>query len=239
VKVLPFQQHVVEACDLAAPCSIQGETYLRRLYPRSAESIRHSHLGVPDQDMINKGSADATLRIATCSAIVPLKRLELLIGALHHVSRKVLWTHIGDGPDKERIAELSRKLPGNVQAVFPGRLENDMVLDFYRYNPVDLFVNVSSSEGVPVSIMEALSFGIEPVVTDVGGVSELVRPEFGTLLDAQFEAGLLAHIIQNHETNPERRSKAQEHQRRSFSLANYASFASELLSLSRKKNNEN
>jgi glycosyltransferase involved in cell wall biosynthesis len=239
LKTLPFQQHVVKACDLAAPCSMQGEDYLRKRYPRSAESIRHSHLGVPAQDMINEGSSDDTLRIATCSSIVPLKRLELLIGALHHVSRKVLWTHIGDGPDKDKINTLSRDLPGNIQTVFSGRMENAMVLDFYCHNPVDLFVNVSSSEGVPVSVMEALSFGIEPVVTEVGGVPELVKPEFGTLLDREFEPGLLAHIIQNHKNSRERRIKAQEHQRNSFSLANYEFFASELLSLSREKNNEN
>jgi glycosyltransferase involved in cell wall biosynthesis len=239
LKRLPFQKRVVEACDIVAPCSMQGEAYLRRLYPRSAERICHSHLGVPAQATINEGSSDDTLRIATCSSIVPLKRLDLLVAALHRVSRKVLWTHIGDGPDKKRIEKLSGYLPGNIRAVFPGHMENAMVLDFYRHNPVDLFVNVSSDEGVPVSVMEALSFGIEPVATNIGGMPELVKPEFGTLLEREFEPGLLAHIIQNHKNSPERRSRAQEHQRRSFSLANYQSFASKLLSLARTKNNEN
>jgi glycosyltransferase involved in cell wall biosynthesis len=38
----------------------------------------------------------------------------------------------------------------------------------------DIIVNLSESEGVPVSLMEAMSFGIPPVATDVGGVRELV-----------------------------------------------------------------
>ncbi|MCK7489734.1 MAG: glycosyltransferase [Anaerotruncus sp.] len=114
------------------------------------------------------GSSDGLLRIVTCSYIVPLKRLELFVSSLMKVSRKVIWTHIGDGQDKGKIFELSTKLPNNIQSNFLGHLENKDVLDYYQNNPVDLFVNVSSYEGVPVSIMEALSFGIEPVATDKG-----------------------------------------------------------------------
>ncbi|WP_180272189.1 glycosyltransferase [Actinomyces ruminis] len=43
------------------------------------------------------------------------------------------------------------------------------------HSPRHLLVNVSASEGVPVSIMEALSAGIPVVATDVGGTGELVR----------------------------------------------------------------
>ena len=41
--------------------------------------------------------------------------------------------------------------------------------------PVDLFLTVSANEGIPVSIMEAQSFGIPVIATDVGGISEIVN----------------------------------------------------------------
>ena len=70
---------------------------------------------------------------------------------------------------------------------FAGQLENTAILDFYRSNPVSVFVNVSSSEGIPVSIMEAISFGIPVVATNVGGTSEAVRDGFnGFLLEKDF-----------------------------------------------------
>ncbi|MFR4320263.1 MAG: glycosyltransferase [Blautia massiliensis (ex Durand et al. 2017)] len=44
-------------------------------------------------------------------------------------------------------------------------------------------MNVSSSEGIPVSIMEATSFGIPGIATDAGGTKEIIRDkENGVLL---------------------------------------------------------
>ena len=48
-------------------------------------------------------------------------------------------------------------------------------------------MNASTSEGVPVSIMEACSFGIPIVATDVGGISEVVsNGNNGLLLKPDF-----------------------------------------------------
>jgi colanic acid/amylovoran biosynthesis glycosyltransferase len=54
------------------------------------------------------------------------------------------------------------------------------VLRFYDENRVDAFVNLSTSEGLPVSIMEAVAWDIPVVATAVGGTPELVGPELGT-----------------------------------------------------------
>ena len=53
---------------------------------------------------------------------------------------------------------------------------------FYRNNPVDLFANVSESEGTPVSIMEAISCGMPVLATAVGGNPEIVSEQNGKLL---------------------------------------------------------
>ena len=49
-------------------------------------------------------------------------------------------------------------------------------------NDFDLFVNMSLSEGIPVSIMEAISFGIPIIATNVGGNAEIVNDETGVLI---------------------------------------------------------
>jgi glycosyltransferase involved in cell wall biosynthesis len=54
---------------------------------------------------------------------------------------------------------------------------------YYSINTVDLFINVSSSEGVPVSIMEAMSFGIPVIATAVGGTPEIVSEKTGWLIE--------------------------------------------------------
>ena len=68
----------------------------------------------------------------------------------------------------------------NIQVHFAGSLPNSKVLEFYESNPVDLFINVSSSEGIPVSIMEAASRGIPVIATNVGGTSEIVNETIGS-----------------------------------------------------------
>ncbi|NMC40567.1 MAG: glycosyltransferase, partial [Bacteroidales bacterium] len=59
------------------------------------------------------------------------------------------------------------------------------------------FINVSSSEGVPVSVMEALSFGIPVIATDAGGTSEIVNNTNGRLIPVDFDPKDLAAIIEN------------------------------------------
>ena len=48
------------------------------------------------------------------------------------------------------------------------------MLDYYKNNIIDIFINLSASEGIPVSIMDAISFGIPCIATNVGGTGEIV-----------------------------------------------------------------
>ncbi len=63
---------------------------------------------------------------------------------------------------------MSKRLETRI--VLRGGISNAEVFQFYRDNKVDLFVNASTSEGLPVSIMEAISFGIPSIATNVGGL---------------------------------------------------------------------
>ena len=70
-----------------------------------------------------------------------------------------------------------------------GHYPNEELLRYYGSNHVDLFINTSSTEGVPVSIMEAQSFGIPVIATDTGGVKEVVTEGTGSLLPVDFRSG--------------------------------------------------
>jgi colanic acid/amylovoran biosynthesis glycosyltransferase len=81
-------------------------------------------------------------------------------------------------------------------------------MEYYRNNPVDLFINTSSSEGLPVSIMEASSFGIPTIATNVGGTGEIVRDgETGFLLNADVSPKELADKIEQFALLPEGKKK--------------------------------
>ena len=92
----------------------------------------------------------------------------------HILDINIKWTHFGDGIMMNQIKEMSRELPENIKIDFRGNVKNSDLLEVYKNNQFDLFLNVSLSEGIPVSIMEALSFGIPCIATDVGGTKEMV-----------------------------------------------------------------
>jgi len=71
---------------------------------------------------------------------------------------------------------------------FLGQLSHDELIDHYRTGSVDVVALASVSEGgrmaegIPVSLIEAMSFGIPVVAADSGGVSELVDDTTGILV---------------------------------------------------------
>lgn len=83
-------------------------------------------------------------------------------------------------------------------------MPNSKILDLYAKEDFNLFVNTSSSEGLPVSIMEAMSFGIPVVATDVGGVREIVKDgSNGYLLEKDFTEDELSSLIEKFIQMPE------------------------------------
>ena len=198
---LPLRAYLLNKVDALFPCSINGENHIKKKYPVFDAKISHSYLGTPDSG-INRGS-EPGFHIVSCSRAVPLKRLERIVTSLELLKdagiENLKWTHIGDGPELERIRTLASEKLGFMDVDFRGEISNAEVLNFYRKVSVDLFVNVSNTEGLPVSIMEAISFGIPVAATDVGGVSEIVKNNFnGYLLDVDFKDGTLAHILKKY-----------------------------------------
>ena len=156
-----------------------------------------SRLGVEKRnERNNPGSSDDIFRILTCSRVVKLKRLDLLVKAFGEISDlKIEWTHIGDGPDMERIKEQTKTLPTNIVSRFLGSMPNEKVHDYLGLSPVDLFINVSQYEGLPVSVMEAFAYGIPVLATDAGGTAELVNDNNGKLIPVETDSTDLANYI--------------------------------------------
>lgn len=194
---LPCRTALLQSLDAVFPCSDDGAAYLKEKYPAFADKTEPAFLGT-DGGVLTDGSADGVFRILTCARTVPLKRLDLLSYALRTLGadQPVEWTHIGDGPSLPKLRKIARTFPDGVTARFTGMLAHEDVLRFYREHPVDLFVLVSSREGLPVSVMEALSFGVPAVVTDVGGCTELIRDgENGYVLPRETSPAQIAQTL--------------------------------------------
>ena len=223
VKYLPFRKRLLDGVDQVYPCSRDGADYLRDRYPGMRAEINIAYLGTRDYGLSPKAVDSDVFHIVSCSRVVKVKGLERLIDdlALLKPKMKVKWTHIGGGVDGktdyfEKIKRYAEDKLKNISFEFRGPLSNTEVYEYYKNNPVDVFVNCSFSEGLPVSLMEASSFGIPVIATDVGGSREIIdREKNGFLLPRDFRKGQLAQkleIMMNETTEKkmERRTAARE-----------------------------
>lgn len=189
---LPLKRQFIEDFDYVFAVSENGMKYLQHHYGFPKGKLKLSRLGVSLPNHTSKSSCDGVVRIVSVSSCVVVKRIDKIIRAIvyscnTYPNLKISWVHIGDGPLKPRLEALSEKLLSHhtsVQYQFKGSLENKAVYDFYQNNLVDVFINCSESEGLPVSIMEAMAHGIPCIAPDVGGICELVDEKNGYLISS-------------------------------------------------------
>jgi len=140
--------------------------------------------------------------IVSCSTVQDLKRVNMIAEAVSLIGRDDLeWYHFGDGPLmndlKERISKYDTRVRKRIHLL--GRRDNLEVKEFYASHNVDLFINVSTTEGLPISVMEAMSYSIPVLVTDVGGEREIVdHGENGYIVPVDISSTDLAKCIESH-----------------------------------------
>lgn len=242
---LPCRKEILKGVKRVYAVSDNGKRYLSRRHPERSAVIGVSRLGVDDPGFDSAPSSDGVFRVVSCSFLVPVKRVDRIVGglaelALRHPDRKIEWCHIGEGPLRWGLEAMAgRTLPPNVSSRFAGLFENREVINFYRDNMVDVFINVSESEGVPVSIMEAQSCAIPVIATAVGGASEIVNNESGFLLGADPGAADIADALEAFmppRANGEKKNRSKENWRGSYDARkNYSGFVMELRGLAGQK----
>ena len=196
---IPFRRYLLRNLDAIYSISNDGKQYLETKYgPR--ENIRVARLGTKDYGYNTGFKRSNTLRIVSCSWAVPVKRIHRIIDALSQIDDiSVIWHHIGGGSlldGLRRYAKEKLAAKENIFCSFEGDMSNAQLMTYYKEHAIDALINVSESEGIPVSIMEAISFGIIPIATQVGGVSEIIEDsKTGYLLDKDYrDQDLIDHL---------------------------------------------
>jgi glycosyltransferase involved in cell wall biosynthesis len=114
-------------------------------------------------------------RIISVGNLRPVKGQRYLLDALKQLRDKNIkfqsW-FIGTGPDLPALQNLARANGLENQIQFLGELDNTSLLT--RLQQSDIFTLMSLSEGVSGATMEAMAQGLPVVVSDVGGIRELV-----------------------------------------------------------------
>ena len=231
---LPYKKYLLNELSLTCSISDDGINYMRQIHNfQKQNKLVLSRLGkinnrIPHPFM----SVSNVITICSCSTLTSVKRVELIIDFIKSLSVhvKIKWVHFGDGILKEKLLKLAEESLISVDYNFMGILPNEEILNFYHVNFVDLFINFSASEGIPVSIMEAQSAGIPVLATNVGGTSEIVNNEIGFLVEKDFNLEEVVFIIQNYisgtdEEKQQKRNASYENWKQNYNAeTNYNKF---------------
>jgi glycosyltransferase involved in cell wall biosynthesis len=142
--------------DEFSPCS----------HEQAAELRRELHIAPEQRVVVFVGRIDHQ------------KKIPWLLGAFARVCRReprALLALVGDGPLRGDMENLTRQLGIEANVRFVGRQSPRGVLQWLRAS--DAFTIISAVEGLPCALIEAMSAGVAPVVSDIPAHTQIVDHE--------------------------------------------------------------
>lgn len=183
--------------------STHAKNYVGKLYPALQNKFVVSRLAVSDMGINPKPQDEFVL--VSCSTYSSRKRVDLLAKLLCNAPFPITWCHFGYVPNDvlKRFDDDFSKAKTPIKAIYKGDVPNNLVMDFYKSNAVNVIVNLSTSEGLPFSLIEATSFGIPTIATDVNGTPDIATTKNGFLMPQQFESTLFYNCLLKIKENSE------------------------------------
>ena len=134
-------------------------------------------------------------RAVTVARLAPVKDLGTLLRAarlVHDLRSDFRLDVVGDGASRAELEHLSSELGLTDVVTFHGACEDPRPF----LATATMFVQSSLSEGISLTVLEAMSAGLPVVATDVGGTREIVAAErTGVLVPPQNPQALASGIV--------------------------------------------
>lgn len=174
--IVPYRNTKTKQCNLIFAISKQGLNYFKiKINPEFHTKVKLSYLGAETPKFMLKDKKKENIPVVvSCARMESFKRIPQILESLTSINKEIKWVHFGDGSDFEKLKKEIENTKSKVKVELKGQVSNREILEYYNENHIDLFISASSSEGLPVSMMEVLSFGIPIVSFDVGGIAEIV-----------------------------------------------------------------
>jgi colanic acid/amylovoran biosynthesis glycosyltransferase len=206
---LPFKTFNILHMNAIFTISENGKKYISEKYQNfKFDNVKVSRLGTEPGSFNTGYKRGEVIKILSIAYLAKVKRIELIIDSLAEIDTlSVEWTHIGGGKTYDNLLNYAkRKLRNktNLKWTLRGNLLKDEIYSLLKNTNYDFLINTSFSEGIPVSMMEAMSFGIPVIGTNVGGVSEIIEDNSnGFLIPSNPLPAEIAEMIKRMSTIPE------------------------------------
>ncbi len=186
-----FVNVVVGICDITCD-NLRGAPLARR-----RQIMRVYNGAAPLEEAIPTASPEGECILLFVGRLAEVKDLPTMLRAfavaIEHEPRLRLWI-VGDGAVRARLQGLAEELGLGGRVRFWGQRLDTAA--FFR--AAGAFVMSSVSEGLPMSLLQAMSIGLPAIVTDVGGMAEVLKLSGGGLRvpvgDANAMAGAMVRM---------------------------------------------
>lgn len=209
-----FLKTAIAAVDMV----ITPSNFLRNMYlqagflPENNVFIRQGLDRVPDRASWKNTVPGSQLRVGYIGQIAAHKGVHVLIDAVRSIKNtQVSLTIYGDGTAFPNYTkDLQNKIGGDARIQLAGVFQGaDRLKEIM--NGFDVIVVPSIwYENSPNAILEALSYGVPVITSDLGGMAELVQHEENGLLFRHADAPDLARQLQKLLDNPARIAQMRE-----------------------------
>ena len=142
------------------------------------------------------------IRILFAGRLIERKGVHILLESFAKVNKSFVNTELviaGDGPLKEKLIEITKKLGIEDKVFFKGHLTSDELEK--EYSEADIFVLPSihdtrgDTETLGVVLIEAMEYGIPVIASDVGGIPDIVKDGYNGILVPEKDVDALANAI--------------------------------------------
>lgn len=197
----PFRQLQLSEIEKVYSVSHRGCETLKKANPAYSYKVDQLNIGSTDEG-IGPFINQEEFVLVSCARISSIKRVHRIAEMLKFIDFKIRWVHFGatyEGEDEagkiltEQVELLKQK--SNIAVDLLGNKTNEEIMEYYKTHSVNAFISLSSTEGIPVTMMEAISFGIPLISTNVGGCSEITTPETGVLVEKEENPEKIAEML--------------------------------------------
>ena len=168
-------RRLLRECDRFIVLGDKWDAAVRRIEPQTRTLVVSNTVAIPAQ---TAAWDDAECRILFLGVLIRRKGVEDLLNAVRQLVDSGRWGHkklilAGTGAEEERLKEQCAALGLNDSVTFAGWTAGEKKTALMR--SCQVLVLPSYHEGLPMAILEAMSYGMPVVATDVGDVSSAVR----------------------------------------------------------------
>jgi len=200
-----FQSHLESAVFARAVSRKIADALVPFMGHIYADKIKVVHLGVPCENAAPVPSTNKKkFAIGTPGGLLPHKGHEFALKAgrllVDQGVSNFTWHFYGEGALRASLAARISSMGLTEFVKLEGMIDNRELMRLYAMGEIDVVVLPAIEEngiheGIPVSLMEAMSYGIPVIATDCGGILELIGDGAGIAVPQRDERAIADAIL--------------------------------------------